>query len=170
MAVGVVVEQPGSEPDDPLEAQILERPLLALCAGQRVAVGVQKALLGREHRARTVAVDRPALEYPLGLGEREGGAACQPLADIVVALQVIFATPAVEAEALRPPVLARSDHDRAGVAQPDVAERLDDDLGEGAQPARRLGGPLLRRDQPDFLALAASLERVREGCEPPLSG
>src|SRR5205814_5990352 len=106
--------------------------------------------------ARSVAVDRAALEHPVGLGKGQAGAPRQPFADILVALEVVLAAPAVEAEALSAAILSAAEHDGAGIAQPDVAERLDDHLGERAQPPRGFGGPIMGGDQPHFLALAAS--------------
>ena len=52
MAVGMVVQQPLAEPHHPLEAEIVAQPLLDLLARQRVAVGVEQALLGGDDRAR----------------------------------------------------------------------------------------------------------------------
>ena len=95
---------------------------------------------GQEH-ARTVAVDRAAFEHPVGLGVGKTRRIAQPLADGVVAFEVIFLAPAVEAEALRAPVRARSADDRAGVAQPDVAELLDDHLGERREALRASAAP-----------------------------
>ena len=74
---------------------------------KRVAVGVEQALLGGDDRARAVAVDRAAFEDPVGLGEGQAGARGQPLADVLVAVEIVFAAPAVEAEALRPAVACR---------------------------------------------------------------
>ena len=78
-------------------------------------------------------VDRAAFEHPVGLGEGQAGAAGEPLADVLVAGEVVFAAPAVEAEAARAALGAGADDDRPGVAQPDVAERLDDDGRERRQ-------------------------------------
>ena len=60
---------------------------------------------------------------------------------------------------------AAAEHDRSGIAQPDVAERLDDDLGEGREPARGFGRAFMRRDQPHLLALAAGMHRLGEGSD-----
>ena len=76
-------------------------PLLDLLPVEaRVAVGVEQALFGGQERARSVAVDRAAFENPVGLRVGQGRQRREPLADAVVAGQVIFAAPAVEAEAL----------------------------------------------------------------------
>ena len=99
MPVGMVVEQPRAEPHHPLEAEVVEEPLFDLVARQAVAVGVQQALLGRDHGARAIVVDRPALEHPVGLGEGQAGPRRQALADVLVALKLVLAAPAVEAEA-----------------------------------------------------------------------
>ncbi len=66
------------------------------------------------------------------IGERLAGAAGLPCArsDRVIAGQVIFAAPAVEAEIDAFPLRSAPDHDRGSIAQPDVTERLDDHLGE----------------------------------------
>src|SRR3546814_17667394 len=66
-----------------------------------------------------------------------------PLADVVVARQIVFAAPAVEVEIAPGPVRYQ---DRRGIAQPDVAERLDDHLGEGRGLARG-GGGFVRSDE-----------------------
>ena len=51
-------------------------------------------------------LDRSAFEDPVCLGEGQTGTAGEALADVLVALEVVFAAPAVEAEALRATVLA----------------------------------------------------------------
>ncbi len=119
-------------------------------------------MFGGDDRARPVAVDRAALEDPVGPGERQGGAHRKPLADVLVAVELILAAPAVEAEALRAAVLAATEHDRPRVAQPDVAERFDDYLGERAQFARGFGRSFMRRDQPDLFASAVGVNRLGE--------
>jgi hypothetical protein len=86
----------------------------------------------------------------------------EPLADAVVAGELIFAAPAVEAEALRPSAAARSNNDRAGVAQPDVAEWLDDDRGERRQLAGARSCVFVRGDQPNFLACPSGVNRSRK--------
>src|SRR5688572_12731207 len=86
-----------------------------------VAVGIEQALLGREHRARPVVFDRSALQYPVGLGVGQGCGFRYPFADILVAFEVVLVAPAVEAEALRAALFARAHDDRPAVSQPDVA-------------------------------------------------
>src|SRR3546814_10971150 len=83
-----------------------------------------------------------------------------PLADVVVARQIVFAAPAVEVEIAPGPVRYQ---DRRGVAQPDVAERLDDHLGEGRGLARGGGGFVIGGDQQHRLALAVGVDRARKG-------
>ena len=45
-------------------------------------------------------------------------------------LEVVLPTPAIKAKTLRPPLLPAAEHDRPGIAQPDIAERFDNDLSE----------------------------------------
>src|SRR3546814_13912937 len=52
--------------------------------------------------------------------------------------------------------------DRRGIAQPDVAERLDDHLGEGRGLARGGGGFVIGGDQQHRLALAVGVDRARK--------
>ena len=66
MAVGMIVEQPRAEPHDAGRAEVPAEALFSLLAGQIVAVGVAQALLGGDDPARSVAVDRPTLEDPVG--------------------------------------------------------------------------------------------------------
>src|SRR3546814_6620384 len=64
----------------------------------------------------------------------------------------------------RAPYCARAGDDRPGVAQPDVAERLDDDAHAGLDEARGdLRLLLVVDDQPDLLAAAAVMNGVGEG-------
>ena len=137
MAVGVVVEQALAEPDHALEAEVVLKPALDVLVGRAgVAVRVEQALLGRDDGARSVVVDRAAFEHPVGLGVGQGGGLRDPLADVLVAFEVVLVAPAVEAETLRPALLARAHDDRPAVAQPDVAEILDDDGREWRELAR----------------------------------
>ena len=80
--------------------------------------------------ARAVAVDRAAFEDPACLGERKSSALGKPLADVLVAFKIVFAAPAIEGKARGRRRFPGTDDDRPSVAQPDVAERLDDDFGE----------------------------------------
>src|SRR3546814_11011941 len=64
----------------------------------------------------------------------------------------------------RAPYCARAGDDRPGVAQPDVAERLDDDAHAGLDEARGdLRLLLVVDDQPDLPAAAAVMNGVGEG-------
>ena len=63
-----------------------------------VAVGVEQALAGGEHRALAVVVERPALEHEVVARQRRAGRGGHLLGHALVALQHIFAAPAVEAE------------------------------------------------------------------------
>ncbi len=49
----------------------------------------------------------------------------------LVAWKIILTAPAVEAETLSSSLAATADHDRPGVAQPDIAKGLDNDFGKG---------------------------------------
>jgi [glutamine synthetase] adenylyltransferase / [glutamine synthetase]-adenylyl-L-tyrosine phosphorylase len=140
MAVGVVVEQPVAEPQHAGEPEIARQPRLDLRARQLgIAVGVEQALLGRRHEAGAVAVDRAALEDPVGLGQRQARVARQFGPDRRVALHQVFSAPAVEARTQRGAVGADQ---RACVAQPDVAVR-----------------PPLERNRPRYEAARAGLVR-----------
>ena len=102
MAVGMVVEQPFAEPEQPLDAEVLAQPGLDLLAAHaRIAVRVEQALLGGDGEAGAVDVDRAALQDPVAADRLDAGAFGQAQPDRVVALQLIFAAPAVEAEASR---------------------------------------------------------------------
>src|SRR3546814_5318433 len=77
MAVGMVVEQSVTQPQQPFDAQIVGKPGLDLPfrhAG--IAIGVEQALFGRDRQAGAVDVDRPALENPVGRPERRMGQPC----------------------------------------------------------------------------------------------
>ena len=49
--------------------------------------------------AGAVDIDRAAFEHPVGAGRRQAGGLREPLADVLVAVEVVFVAPAVEAEA-----------------------------------------------------------------------
>jgi hypothetical protein len=100
-------------------------------------------------------VDRPAFEDPVRLLERETRVAGQAAPDRVVAGKVVLAAPSVEAESPGAAVLARSQDDRAGVAKPDVAERLDDDFSERRKVTGYVRGVFVACNEPDLFALAA---------------
>ena len=104
----------------------------------------------------------PPSRIQSALAKGSPGCAGEPLADVLVAVEIIFAAPAVEAEALRAGARAAAQHDRPGIAQPDIAERLDDDFGERGERSRAFGGAVMGCDQPDLLALAAGVDRLGE--------
>ncbi len=162
MAVSVVVHQARAQPHHALEAEVAQKPLLDFLARQAVPIGVQEALLGRDRRAGAVVLDRAAFHDPIRFLERQPGRIGEPFADVLVALQLVLAAPAVEAEALRAALPARADDDRSGVAQPDVAELLDDHLSERRQPSSVLRGSVVLGDQPHLLAAAAGMDRRGE--------
>ena len=120
-------------------------------------------MLGGEDGPRAVAVEGAAFEDPVGTRARQARHFRQPGTDGVVARQVIFAAPAVEGEVGRAPVRARSEDDGGGIAQPDVAEGLDNGPGERGQPPRLGGGGLIGGDQPDLLALPLGGNGCGEG-------
>src|SRR3546814_18780373 len=77
MAVGMVVEQSVTQPQQPFDAQIVGKPGLDLpFRHARIAIGVEQALFGRDRQAGAVDVDRPALENPAGRPEI-GRASCR---------------------------------------------------------------------------------------------
>ncbi len=74
-------------------------------------------------------------------GERDAGLVRDERRDAVVAGQHILAAPAVEAEPRRRRPGGRRQEQRAGVAQPDVAERLRDGSGRSHRAAPRARWP-----------------------------
>ena len=162
VAVGVVVEEPRPQPHDALEAEIAAQPLLDLAPGHCIAVGVQEALLGRDDGAGAVAIDGSALEDPAGFCEGQAAISSQPFADVLVTGQVVLAAPAVEAEALRLARTPAAEDDRASVAQPDVAERLDDHLGKRDELGCALRGPAVGGDEPHRFSLTVRVDRLGE--------
>ncbi len=127
-------------------------------------------MLGRDHGARPIAVDRTALEDPIGLREGQPGVQSESLADVLVARQIILAAPSVEAKALRAPLIPAAQHDGAGVPKPDVAERLDEDLREGRKLAGAIRCAVVGSDERDLLASAAGVDRLRKGGDFVLGG
>ncbi len=119
-----------------------------------IAVRVQQALLGGDGKAGAVDVDRAALQDPVGAARRARRCLGEPAADRVVAGQLIFAAPAVEAEASRRAGPLALEQDRPGVAQPDVAERLPRRSSRTAPRPRRRGRGRIGGDEPHLLALA----------------
>ncbi|PAV93554.1 hypothetical protein WR25_12586 [Diploscapter pachys] len=70
MAIGMVVQQAVTQPDDTRIAQILAQPALDIGLGhRRVAIGIEQALFGRHHRAGTVTVDRAAFQHPVAIAD-----------------------------------------------------------------------------------------------------
>ncbi len=93
---------------------------------------------------------------------RQARALAEPPPDRVVAGQIIFAAPAVEAEADRREPGRALDHDRPGVAQPDVAEGLRDHGRERRGRPRRIRRSRIGGDEPYLLALAVCPDCRRE--------
>ena len=120
-------------------------------------------MLGGDAEAGAVDVDRATLEDPGALANLEAGAPGKAAAYALVAGQFIFAAPPVELEIGRGTPFGIADDNRRGVAQPDVAERLDDHLGGlSRQLPSALGRLLVGGDQHDPLALAAGMHRASE--------
>ena len=157
--------RPASEPDHALEAEVARAAAASISSRVSViAVGVEQALLGGDDGARAVAVDRAAFEDPVGLGEGQPSAARRAARRSSWSPSRSYLPPQpLKPKPCAPPLVARADDDRPGVAQPDVAERLDDDVGERREPARGFRGALVGGDQPHRLALAAGVHRLGEG-------
>ena len=123
VSVCVVVQQAVAQPKHRLGAngglQRGGRDRLVLVPG-RVAVRVQQALAGGQHRPLPVMIQRPALHDEVVPRQRHARMFADLTGDPFVARHVIFPAPAVELERRR---RRRSRaEDRPGVAQPDVAE------------------------------------------------
>ena len=98
MAVRMVVHQPAAEPEHAIDAEVRAQLRLDVAAREvRVAVRIEQALLGGDGEAGAVDVDRAALQDPVGAADVQARALAEPAPDRVVAGQVIFAAPAVEA-------------------------------------------------------------------------
>ncbi len=161
MAIGVVVEQPVAEPDHLRKAEVFLQPMDDIVAGQpRIAVVVEQALLGGDDQPRPIAVDCAAFENPVARLGLDPARFRQPLADRVIAGQIIFAAPAIEAEQ---PRFGLRHHDRAGIAQPDVAERLKQHVGKRRQLRRRIRRIGVGSDQDHLLARAIGVDSLRKG-------
>ena len=111
-------------------------------------------MLGGDYPSAAVAVDRAAFENPVANADRQPRILCKFGADGLVAGHLIFAAPAVEAEALGAALAGLiADHQRPGVAQPDIAVnpllQRDPRRDELARP-RRIG--IVAQDQPHLLA------------------
>ena len=108
-----------------------------------VAVGVEQALLGGDG---TVPVPSPSIAPPsriqsaLADGQRRAARRAARRSSSSPSSSYLPPQP-LKPKALRAPALGRAEHDRPGVAQPDVAERLDDDLGERARARARSPRP-----------------------------
>jgi hypothetical protein len=97
----MVVDEALAEPDDAVCAKVTRQPLLDIfLAKTRIAVGVEQTLFGGQEQARPVAIDRAAFQNPVGLRVGQCRDRSEPLANAVIAGQVIFAAPAVESKAL----------------------------------------------------------------------
>ena len=162
MSICVIVEQARAQPDDLAEPKIGVETLLDLFAGEGVAIGIEEALLCSDDDSRSVAIDRSAFEDPVRLFERKSRIPSKSLADVVVARELILTAPTGEAETLGPTAAACLEHDRPSVAQPDVAEGFDDDLGERRECSRTLCSAIMSRDQPNRLASAVGVNRFRK--------
>ncbi len=165
VAVGLVFVDAAAEPDHLLGAEVLVQRRLDLLARELgVAVAVEQALLGDQHRALAVDVDRAALEHdrrPVAVGcfdlEHLAG-------DPVVAVPgevepAVEPAPGVEAPVdPAPAALAVDEEGRAGVADPGVVGRQLDhpdrggeeraavvELGVGDRHRHRLGDGDRRR-------------------------
>ena len=161
MAIGMVVEQAVTQPDDTRIAQVLAQPALDIGLGhRRVAIGVEKALLGRHHRAGTVTVDRAAFQHPVAIADLRADRLAEPQPDRVVALQIVFAAPAVEVEVA---CLFAVQQDRRGVAQPDVAERFNHHLGKGGHAHGGVARFGIGSDQDYLLAPPLGVDGTGEG-------
>ena len=69
MAVGMIVDQPVAQPQQPFDPQVAVEPCLDLLPRQmRVAVGVEQALFGGDAKTGAVDIDRAAFEHPVRLG------------------------------------------------------------------------------------------------------
>ena len=143
-----------------VEAEVRRQTRLDVRSRQlRIAVRVEQALLSCHDQAGAVAIDGAAFQNPAMALHLLAPLFRQPLADVVVAGQVVFPAPAVEHEVMRQAVIP---DDRCGIAQPDVAEQLDNHLRERRQPPCLDRCLLVRGDKQHLLALAVG---VNGGCE-----
>jgi hypothetical protein len=134
----------------------------AIAAAQLgIAIGVEQALARGDDQPGAVAIDRAAFQHPVARRRRDTAILGQPRADRIVAGQVVFAAPAVELEQPRRSVAG---DDRAGVAQPDIAEGLDDHLRRIARHGPRGVGRLaIGGDQYHPLAPAIGMDGAGKG-------
>ena len=149
----MIVDQPIAQPQHPVKAEIAVQAGLYIGARQlRIAVGVQQALLGGDHQPGPVAIERAAFEHPVGRLDGKSSITGQFSPDLLIPLHQILAAPAVEAKAHGDRLASPIHHQRAGIAQPDVAvtphlqlHRRRTQLGG----ARAIG--LVPHDQPHLL-------------------
>ena len=161
----MVVQQSIAQPEHVGEAEAPRQQRFDLAPVEvRVAIGMEQTLFGGHEQAGAIGIDRPALEHPLLRRCRQAGGRRQPCADIFVARHLIFTAPAVEAEIDQSPRLAVQHGDRRGIAQPDVAQRLQDDRHAGRdQGPRGVGITLVRCDQPHLFAAPIGMECACKG-------
>ncbi len=106
-------------------------------------------------------VDPAAFEHPILLIDGQAAFGRQRGADFLIARHDEFLAPPVETKVARAPFWARSHNNRPRVAQPDVAERLNQDADPGVDESRsNLRLSLVIDDQPHFLAAAAVVDNV----------
>jgi hypothetical protein len=156
MAVGVVVAQAVAQPQHLAGAQGLgQRRLGGLLGPAGIAVGVQQALAGGQQRAQAVVLQRAALEDEVvaGPGPRRRPAIWS--ATVVIALQLVLAAPAVEAEAGGPPTLPR----RSGRCRAARCRRTGRGRPRPGDVASRRG----RRPRPRRRRPSAGRARARSG-------
>ena len=102
------------------------------------------------------------------LAKRQAGAARRSARRVLVAVELVLAAPAVEAEAERAPRLARAD-EIGPVSRSQMSPNGSTiTSAKGASAARCLGRVLVRGDQPHLLALAAGVDRLGECRDLPL--
>ena len=86
MAVGVIVDQSLTQPENTVKAEVASQSLFdfVLCK-LRISVGIEQALFGRYDQPRTVSVDRTAFQDPVRDLERQAGIHSQFCADRLIA-------------------------------------------------------------------------------------
>src|SRR3546814_5974026 len=108
-----------------------------------------------------VDVDPAAFEYPVLIVDRQARPGGERRADFPVARHDEFLAPPVEQEIACPPRRPRSRDDRPGIAQPDIAERLDEYLHTRIDER---GGdvrlPRIVDHQPHLFAAAAVVDGI----------
>ena len=162
MAVGMVVDEALTQPEDPIETEVCLEPVLHLGLAQvRVAVGIEDALFGGHGQAGAVDVDRAAFQDPVVAADVEAGPLGEGAADPVIVVEHILPAPAIEAEQGRLGS-AVSEDDRSGIAKPDIAEWRLQHIRERRRPSSDLGAWRIRGDQPDLFAAAAGMNGAGE--------